>query len=919
MSAAPKNESDPQGDVAEAVRFLQALRPEGAVCLCAIVPDGATETATFDTSDTPSLRRWIGQRQGHANLYYTVNAVRGRPTKKPSKDDIERSEFLWLDIDPSPTEEARPGGLERERVRLEGITSMLDMLSPTPPTFIVDTGNGFQVLWRRSDPEELDGKDGAATARAEQLGRLLELCFSTDKVRNVDRLLRLPGTLNLPNATKRAKGRGTSVARLLAANDTSAGADDLRALCLWRAEPSMDEPLRGRLAALLREDDDVLRRWLGCTEGLKDGSRSALAMSMAGLLSRRGFERDDIAAVLSAWDKIEGTDLSERQIERMVERTRAPALDGLFRLTDHGVEKRLERVDKDTGAVNVEWRWVCSRLEVVAETRNADGEEWGRLLRVADRDGRSKDWAMPMSSLAGDGTAYRERLLSLGLVMAPGKFARDALHEYISTAQPKNKARCVGRIGWHGRAFVLPDATLGDTSGEAVLLQAAGTLDHAFRVRGTLDGWRQNVARYAVGNSRLALALSAAFAAPLLHLTGAESGGFHLRGASSTGKSTALVVAGSVWGGGGVKGYVRQWRATDNGLEAVAVGHCDTLLCLDELAQIAPSAAGAAAYMIANGAGKARAGRTGEGRAAAEWRSLFLSSGEIGIADKLAEDGKGRRAAAGQQVRVVDIPADAGAGLGLFEELHGFSSADGLARHLKAASADHFGTAARAFLDRLAAAPEDAAEKVSSFRAKFAAEYCPQGADGQIGRVAARFALVAAAGELATAFGVLPWQPGDARIAAAKCFADWLDGRGGIESAEERDAIAAVRRFVEMHGSSRFEPMGRLIPRDGQGLPMDVRIPNRAGFKADDGSGGVEYLVLPEVWRTEVCSGMDAGSVAKILARRGVLAVGSDGKPQKPRRLPGFSKPVRVYTITPAILSDGDEDSWDGIDPEWWS
>ena len=155
--------------------------------------------------------------------------------------------------------------------------------------------------------------------------------------------------------------------------------------------------------------------------------------------------------------------------------------------------------------------------------------------------------------------------------------------------------------------------------------------------------------------------------------------GLHLRGGSSIGKSTALFVAGSVWGGSPLNGYVRQWRATDNGLEGVAVAHCDTLLCLDELSQIDARAAGAVAYMLANGAGKARASRSGESRAPMHWRSLFLSSGEISLADKLAEDGRNISLAAGQQVRVIDIPADAGAGYGLFEHLHGFTSADAFA------------------------------------------------------------------------------------------------------------------------------------------------------------------------------------------------------------------------------------------------
>jgi hypothetical protein len=156
-------------------------------------------------------------------------------------------------------------------------------------------------------------------------------------------------------------------------------------------------------------------------------------------------------------------DAEERETLRRVaagepeELTRWP-----FRVVANGVEKRIERADRETGTITVEWRWFCSRLEVVAETRSTDSEDWGRLLLIIDRDGRTKEWAMPMSMLAGDGTAYRERLLSLGLILAPGRFARDALHEYISTARPELKARCVNRPGWGGRAFVLPRQTFGD-------------------------------------------------------------------------------------------------------------------------------------------------------------------------------------------------------------------------------------------------------------------------------------------------------------------------------------------------------------------------------------------------------------------------------------------------------------------------
>lgn len=93
------------------------------------------------------------------------------------------------------------------------------------------------------------------------------------------------------------------------------------------------------------------------------------------------------------------------------------------------------------------------------------------------------------------------------------------------------------------------------------------------------------------------------------------------------------------------------------------------MLCLDELAQIEPKAAGIAAYMLSQGQGKARAGREGQTRKSKEWRVIYISSGEIGLADKVMEGGQ--KKTAGMDVRVVDIRADAGAGMGLFEELHG--------------------------------------------------------------------------------------------------------------------------------------------------------------------------------------------------------------------------------------------------------
>lgn len=243
---------------------------------------------------------------------------------------------------------------------------------------------------------------------------------------------------------------------------------------------------------------------------------------------------------------------------------------------------------------------------------------------------------------------------------------------------------------------------------------------------------------------------------------------------------------------------------------------------------------------------------------------------------------------------MIDIPAHAGAALGSFEHLHGFDSADAFARHLKHAAGEHYGTAARAFLAEVTGRLDAVHDAVAGFKADFVKEHCPAGADGQVSRVAARFALVAAAGELATVLGITPWERGEAINAAEACSRAWLEARGEIEPAEVTAGIAQVRQFIERHGEARFAAWG--------GEDSSRPTINRAGFRKPDSEGGVEYYVLPEVWRSEVCAGFDPGTLARVLAERGLLIPDGDGKPRSRHRLPGSHGPVRCYRLAASIL-----------------
>lgn len=100
--------------------------------------------------------------------------------------------------------------------------------------------------------------------------------------------------------------------------------------------------------------------------------------------------------------------------------------------------------DKETGAAlgYRAPRWVCSPLRVAANTRDAQGGEWGRLLVFRDRDGREHRWCMPMRMMAGSCEELRAELLAEGLTISSDPQMRRMVADYIQSACPEVTARC---------------------------------------------------------------------------------------------------------------------------------------------------------------------------------------------------------------------------------------------------------------------------------------------------------------------------------------------------------------------------------------------------------------------------------------------------------------------------------------------
>jgi uncharacterized protein (DUF927 family) len=574
-----------------------------------------------------------------------------------------------------------------------------------------------------------------------------------------------------------------------------------------------------------------------------------------------------------------------------------PAVNG-FEWSARGLMhvKITNKKDEDGNPKPPERIWIAPPFTLPGLERGEGGRGWRLLIGWHDLDGTPHEEALPFELLSGEGQELARLLAQGGMVLPPDTPLRKLLLRYLCQAATKVQARVrlVETLGWQNDAFVLPNGeTIGQPE-EPVRFVGEVPGGHSLAVRGSLEGWQEGVARFAVRNSRLAFAISAAFAGPLLGLVRPDGGGgFNLMGFSSKGKTTSLECAASGWED---PDRIPTWRATANGLEGIAASRNDGFLPLDEMSQVDPKEAGATAYMLSNGSSKVRAKREGGVRPMHQWRLIFLSSGEQSLEDKVNEDGKVIRA--GQEVRVPDIPCPQE---GMFEDAHGLPSMGALAEHLKAQARKNYGHAARAFLKGLCTEwdrREALQAKLKSMEAAWLASVVPVGADAQVHRVAGRFALVAVAGELARHLGILPWPEGEAAQAVATCFRAWLDRRGFTGASEVHRGIEAVLGFLERNGQARFDEYG----------DHGAHVINRAGTKkrAEGPVDGWDFFITPGAWK-EACMGFSSASVAKACADAGILELGPKGEHSRTVSIPGHGKP-RCYVIRAMAVARMRED-----------
>ena len=548
-------------------------------------------------------------------------------------------------------------------------------------------------------------------------------------------------------------------------------------------------------------------------------------------------------------------------------------------------------------------RFVSSLIIVIAEARDNASSSWGKVVCFNDRDGVEKRLYVRNRDICTDGKAIIKALVEEGLQVSTDTRMVDALLHYINLAPPHEEKRaiCTDRIGWHGNIYLLPDnSVLGSADRRVVYTGAPIGSHHA--TKGTLEEWQYQVAVLCKGNSMLTLGLCITFASVLLRRFKIESGGFHLYGESSTGKSTTLYVAASVCGE--PEEQIKSWHSTVAGAEARAKQCNDSLMINDELHQTTPKEAGAAAYKLFNGKGKVRSSILCDARPVAEWRLNCLSSGEIAYASFIKDGGTNVRA--GQAVRMVDISADMEMGFGVFENIHDSVDSHEFAELLKKRCSNYYGTPIRAFINEVINCSDQLEQAFADVKARFFTDFIPAGSESQVQRVATKFALAAFAGEFATEKGITGWGASDGYDAIGRTFTKWLGSRGTTGQLEAERSLEQVKYFLLRHGMSRFIPAS-VVPAGGykQDTP-DRTYNNMAGYRITNNDNAYEFIVFPEVYINEMCAGLNPQTVTKAVADRGFIELDPAGKSQVRRRLPGLGQ-MRVYHFNAKMFDETDE------------
>jgi putative DNA primase/helicase len=367
---------------------------------------------------------------------------------------------------------------------------------------------------------------------------------------------------------------------------------------------------------------------------------------------------------------------------------------------------------------------------------------------------------------------------------------------------------------------------------------------------------------------------------------GPKGGGFQIWGDPETGKTTAGMVTGSVWGchrgERREKGFTESWNSTSGKVEVTALAHNDALLILDETKRAGKDDRDRANVVTSVAFGLAEMTekeRLTHQRSARCWRCYFLSTSNFSLREL------GRRGSVvideANRGRMADIPLPEEAH-GIYEKLHGFANGEELSDKLQERCRKYFGIPAREFIRKLnkerqanAQEPKDILNAArAAYRKALTGAVEAESLKKPLGRSSGRFATVFAAGSLAIKYGILPWSRKRLLRAIVSCQLGQLrqtddEDERGIPTTESL-RVKLVQYLNDHH--TKFMHLNKKRPQLGTD-----KIDSVPGYR-DKIKGERWYYLTADQLKTIIGAGESARVLKQTLVTEGLLAQKTKGK-----------------------------------------